>query len=91
MSEMDLGGEVKLTVSQLRVYLDCQKRHASTLDIIFKDGNGYQDRFMCGEAEGIREAVKELLKCLNLPENWAETMDVKEAHEVHTHALREEF
>ena len=78
MSEMDLGGSVKLTVPQLRVYLDCMKRLADQKDkIAYKQ----RDHGVYEEAVGIREAVEELLKCLNLPEDWAERMDKKEVYE----------
>jgi len=79
MSEMDLGGEVKLTVPQLRVYLSCMKRLA--------DSNRFQS---LAYASGINKAVEELLKCLNLSEDWAERMDKKEVYEVLQNMTSEE-
>ena len=79
MSEMELGGKVKLTVPQLRVFLNGKRA------VI----NRYQERalesktveakeFRLGYAEGVEDMIEDLLRCLNLNDNWEIEMDKKE-------------
>ena len=74
MGEMDLGGDIKLTVPQLRVYLDSMRRLAEHYGKMDQIGAPHK-------ADGIKLATNNLLKCLNLPEDWAERMDKKEVYE----------
>ena len=92
MSEMELGGKVKLTVPQLRVFLNAKR-------IVI---NRYQERaleakteeakqFMLGYAEGLEDMMQDLTRCLNLPDDWELVMDKKEDVEVTSKMTSEEL
>lgn len=78
-----LGEKIPLDTPQLRVYLSCMEktanRKASQGSPNPNDGLIYAN--YC-EAEGIRMATRQLLRALNLPEDWAERMDRLEEAEV---------
>jgi hypothetical protein len=80
LSENELGGKIKLTVPQLRVYLSCQERHIAYIE----NSERSHSEWSLGKIDGIRCATRELLKALNLPEDWARSMDLKEDAEVNT-------
>ena len=81
------AGVVKLTVPQLRTYLSCMSRLIAQKEkIAFQQ----RDHGVYEEAVGVREAVEELLKCLNLPEDWEDQMDMRERFEVRQHMTTEE-
>lgn len=86
MSEMDLGGSIKLTVPQLRVFLANQRRWIS----IVENSDNWNSTYSRAKIEGAEVTLTQLLKCLNLPEDWEEKMDAKEMHEASIHAPRED-
>lgn len=93
MSEMELGGKVKLTVPQLRVFLNAKRIVINRYEeraLISTEGAGPM-KFREGYAEGVKDTIEDLLRCLNLNDDWELTMDKKEDQEVTANMTTEEL